>query len=146
MPESFELSRAECDTLLRAGVAGRVAFAAPDGPHILPVHYSVVDEAIVIRTSPFSPLGTHGVNTMLAFEVDQLDHEDQCGWSVTARGRSEVVHDLDELEHIRAVWSPRPWASGVRRLVIRLPIRELTGRRLGSGWDPVHEMPVRRVV
>lgn len=146
MPESVELSRAECETLLRAGVAGRVAIAAPDGPHILPVNYSVVDDTIVIRTSPYSLLGTYGRSAMLAFEVDQFDYEAQRGWSVVGRGRSEVVQDGEELEHIRAVWSPRPWASGVRRLVLRLPLRELTGRRLGDGWNPLEEMPVRRVV
>jgi nitroimidazol reductase NimA-like FMN-containing flavoprotein (pyridoxamine 5'-phosphate oxidase superfamily) len=146
MPESFELSRAECETLLRAGVAGRVAVVAPDGPHILPINYSVVDDAIVVRTSPYSLVGTHGRNAILAFEIDQFDYEYQRGWSVMARGRSEVVHDPEELEHIRTVWSPHPWASGVRPLFIRLPWSELTGRRLGGGWDPLHHLPVRRVV
>ncbi|HET7194262.1 MAG TPA: pyridoxamine 5'-phosphate oxidase family protein [Nocardioides sp.] len=146
MLESVELSRAECETLLRAGVAGRVALAAPDGPHIVPINYSVVDDTIVMRTSPYSLLGTYGRSAMLAFEVDQFDYEHQRGWSVVGRGRSEVVQDEEELEHIRAVWSPRPWASGVRRLVIRLPLHELTGRRLGDGWDPLKERPVFRVV
>jgi len=146
MAESIELSRVECESLLRAGVAGRVAVVAPDGPHVLPINYAVVDDAIIVRTSPYSLLGTHGKDATLAFEVDQFDYEYQRGWSVMARGRSEVVHDQEELEHIRAVWSPRPWASGVRPLVIRLPWRELTGRRLGGGWDPLHGLPVRRVV
>ncbi len=60
MSESYELSRTECESLLRAGVAGRIAVVAPDGPHLLPINYSVVDEAIVVRTSPYSLLGTHG--------------------------------------------------------------------------------------
>lgn len=146
MFDSVELSRAECETLLRAGVAGRVALAAPDGPHIIPVNYSVVDGTVVIRTSPYSLLGTYAASAVLAFEVDHFDYEFQRGWSVVGRGRAEVVQDEEQLEHIRAVWSPRPWASGVRRLVIRLPLRELTGRRLGDGWNPLCELPVRRVV
>ena len=146
MFDSVELSRAECETLLRAGVAGRVALAAPDGPHIIPVNYSVVDGTVVIRTSPYSLLGTYGRSAMLAFEVDQFDYESKRGWSVVGRGRSEVVQDEEVLEHIRAVCSPRPWAGGLRRLVIRLPLPELTGRRLGDGWNPLQDMPVRRVV
>ena len=146
MVESFELSRAECETLLRAGVAGRVALAAPDGPHIVPINYSVVDAAIVFRTSPSSVLGTHGRDAMLVFEIDQFDYEYQRGWSVVVQGRSEVVLDQAELAHIRRVWSPRPWASGDRPLVVRLPFGRVTGRRLGGGWDPLHQLPVRRTL
>lgn len=146
MAESFELSKAECESLLRAGVAGRVALAAPDGPHILPLNYSVVDDTIVVRTSPYSLLGTHGRDAILAFEIDQFDYEYQRGWSVVARGRSAVVQDPGELEHIRSVWSPHPWAGGVRPLFIRIRWSDLTGRRLGTGWDLLHQLPVHRVV
>lgn len=145
MPDSRELSHAECESLLRAGVAGRVALATPTGPHIVPVNYSVVDDAIIVRTSPYSMLGTHGRDTTLAFEVDQFDYEDQRGWSVVARGRAEVVHDPDEIAHIRRVWAPQPWANGIRSLHVRLRWNELTGRRLGRGWDPLEVAPVRRV-
>jgi nitroimidazol reductase NimA-like FMN-containing flavoprotein (pyridoxamine 5'-phosphate oxidase superfamily) len=142
--ESFELSNEECESLLRAGVAGRIAVSTPDGPHIIPVNYSVVDSAIVVRTSPYSVLGTHGRNTVLAFEIDHFDHEQQHGWSVAARGRSEVVTDTDELEHIRATWAPRPWASGARNLYLRIRWNEVTGRRLGTGWSMQKESPVLR--
>lgn len=146
MRDSFDLSKTECETLLRAGVVGRVAVAAPDGPHILPINYSVVDDAIVVRTSPYSLLGTHGRDAILAFEIDQFDYEYQRGWSVMARGRSEVVQDPGELEHIRSVWAPHPWAAGVRPLFIRMRWSELTGRQLGTGWDPLQQLPVHRVV
>ncbi len=146
MSEPFEISHADCEKLLRAGVAGRIAFVAPDGPHVLPINYSVVDDTIVMRTSPYSLLGTHGRDAMLAFEIDQFDYEYQRGWSVLVRGRCQMVTDPDELEHIEAVWSPRPWASGVRPLLLRLPWDELSGRRLGGGWDPLHQLAVRRVV
>lgn len=146
MPDSRELSQHECEALLRAGVAGRVAISTPGGPHIIPVNYSVVDGAIVVRTSPYSVLGTYGRDSTLAFEVDQFDHANQRGWSVVARGRAEVVHDPDELEHIRRVWPPRPWASGARSLYVRLPWTELSGRQLGGGWDAMRDLPVHRTV
>jgi nitroimidazol reductase NimA-like FMN-containing flavoprotein (pyridoxamine 5'-phosphate oxidase superfamily) len=142
--ESFELSNEECESLLRAGVAGRIAVSTPGGPHIIPVNYSVVDSAIVVRTSPYSVLGTHGRNTVLAFEIDYFDHAQQHGWSVVARGRSEVVTDTEDLEHIRASWAPRPWASGARNLYLRISWSELTGRRLGTGWSMQKESPVLR--
>jgi nitroimidazol reductase NimA-like FMN-containing flavoprotein (pyridoxamine 5'-phosphate oxidase superfamily) len=143
---TYELTRAQCESLLKAGVAGRVAVNTPTGPHIIPVNYSVVDDAIVLRTSPYSLLGTHGQDALLAFEVDQFDYEHQRGWSVLARGRSETVQAGPELDRIHEVWAPRPWAGGSRPLFLRLAWQEITGRRLGDGWDPLHDVPVRRVV
>lgn len=146
MPDSRELSVSECEILLRAGVAGRVALATPTGPHILPVNYSVIDGDVVLRTSPYSVLGTYGRDTMLAFEVDQFDYQRQRGWSVVARGRAEAVHDPAEVERIRRIREPRPWISGNRALFLRLHWTELTGRQLGAGWDPVRELAVNRAI
>lgn len=126
------LGWAECSHLLRSGVAGRLAVSAPDGPHIVPVNYTVVDSAIIVRTSPFSVIATHGRDGLVAFEVDHVDADRATGWSVVARGRAEVVRDRDELDHIRAVGEPRPWVTGGRDLVLRIRWTELTGRRLGS--------------
>lgn len=144
MLESLELNRQECEMLLRSGVVGRVAVSTPTGPHIVPVNYSVVNDAITLRTSPYSLLGTYGRNTLLAFEVDYFDYEQQHGWSVLARGRAEVVTEPGELERIRLVWPPRPWVGGARNLYLQLPWTDLSGRRVGAGWDLLAEMPVRR--
>lgn len=146
MSELLTLGPSQCEALLRSGVAGRIAVSSPAGPHIVPVNYSVVGSAIVVCTTPYSVLGTYGRDTTLAFEVDQFDHARQRGWSVVARGRSEVVHQADELAAIQRTWPPRPWATGPRPLVLRLPWLELTGRQLGLGWDPMAALPVRRVV
>ena len=146
MPESRELSTSECEALLRAGVGGRVALSTPTGPQIFPVNYAVVDGHVLLRTTPYSLLGTHGRGAVLAFEVDQFDHARQRGWSVVVRGRAEVVSDPDELDHIRRTWEPHPWASGVRSLFLRIPATEVSGRQLGSGWDPMADLPVRRVI
>lgn len=132
MLDVIEMNRSECERLLHSGVVGRVAFSTPTGPQIIPVNYSVLDGAILLRTSPYSLLGTHGRDAVLAFEVDRLDSAQQDGWSVFARGRAEVVTDAEDLERIRATSDPRPWASGSRHLVLRLPWTDLTGRRLGS--------------
>ena len=110
MNESFDLSTTECEELLRAGLVGRVAACTPNGPHILPVNYSVVDDAIVLRTTPYSLLGSQASGTVLALEVDQFDYEYHRGWSVVARGRAKVVVDTAELEHIRETWNPAAWA------------------------------------
>jgi nitroimidazol reductase NimA-like FMN-containing flavoprotein (pyridoxamine 5'-phosphate oxidase superfamily) len=145
MHEPQELPYATCRGLLASGVVGRAAVTTPAGPRIFTVNYSVVDEAILFRTTPYSVLGTYACNSPLAFQVDNLDYEYQRGWSVMATGRGQAV-EPDEVAHIRAVWEPRPWAAGNRQFYVRLAWEELSGRQLGLGWDPKSELPVRRTI
>jgi nitroimidazol reductase NimA-like FMN-containing flavoprotein (pyridoxamine 5'-phosphate oxidase superfamily) len=142
MGETRELSKAECLTLLRSGVAGRVAISTPTGPHIVPVNYSVVDDAIIIRTSPYSILGTYGRDTSFAFETDGFESAHRRGWSVQARGRVAAVIDRLELKRIREIAEPQPWAAGARTLHLRLRWAELTGRMVGANWNPQQDLPV----
>lgn len=144
--DPISLSRDECVRLLSAGVTGRVALSSPDGPHIIPVNYAVVDDAVIVRTSPYSVLGTHGRDAVLAFEVDQFDHERHHGWSVVARGRAEVLTDPAEIAYVRETWEPRPWAGGVRGVYLRLRWVEISGRRVGYRGDLAATLPVRRTI
>jgi nitroimidazol reductase NimA-like FMN-containing flavoprotein (pyridoxamine 5'-phosphate oxidase superfamily) len=146
MNEPFELTTEECRRLLGAGLVGRVAVCTPVGPHIVPVNYGVVDDSVVLRTSPYSVLGSQARGSILALEVDQFDYERQRGWSVVARGRADPVTSAEDLHHVRDAWDPNTWASGQRNLYLRIRWSELTGRRLGSGWDPADELPIHRVM
>lgn len=139
--QPFELDVQECRRLLVAGEVGRVAVSAPDGPHIIPVNYRVVDDNIVFRTSPYSVLGSHAKGAVLAFEVDQFDYQEQRGWSVVARGRAEAVTSAHTVKRIRDVGEPQVWAAGERHLYLAMPWSELTGRRLGRGWEPTVPSP-----
>lgn len=144
MPESIPLSRDESLALLRGGVFGRMAVTSPEGPHVVPVNYAVVDDAVIVRTDPGGVLGTHAPEAVVAFEVDHVDHETRHGWSVVVRGTAEVVTDPVVLRRIGMSWAPRPWAAGARPLHLRLAWREIHGRRLGAGWSTLASMPVRR--
>jgi nitroimidazol reductase NimA-like FMN-containing flavoprotein (pyridoxamine 5'-phosphate oxidase superfamily) len=146
MKEPFDLSPAECRELLSAGLVGRVAVCTPVGPHIVPVNYAVVDDSVVLRTSPYSVLGSHARGSILALEIDQFDYERHQGWSVVARGRADAVTSAEELNHVKSVWDPNAWAAGQRNLYLRIRWSEITGRRLGVGWNPTDELPVRRAM
>lgn len=146
MTELRDLDRRECERLLRGGVVGRVALSTPEGPHIIPVNYAVVDDTIVVRTSSYSVLGTYGRNAMLAFEVDHMDHDRHVGWSVVARGRGWAEVDPDQVTLIREGWQPRPWASGSRNVYLRIRWESLSGRTLGQDWTRDNESPVRRTL
>ena len=130
MGEPRELSRTECERLLRSRPVGRVALCLPDGPVVVPVNYGVVDGSVVFRTTPYSVVGTYARNAKIAFQVDELDVAREQGWSVLARGRAVVVTAPEEIAAIRAAWSGTPWADGVRSLYFRMPLTELTGRSL----------------
>ncbi len=133
MSETRDLEPEECVRLLRSGVVGRVALATPEGPHIVPVNYAVFEDTVVVRTSTYSLLGTYGRNAMLAFEVDDVDHDRHVGWSVLARGRAWAELDADVITAMRNAWRPHPWAGGVRNLYLRMRWETLTGRAIGPG-------------
>jgi nitroimidazol reductase NimA-like FMN-containing flavoprotein (pyridoxamine 5'-phosphate oxidase superfamily) len=146
MSEPVELDHDTCLDLLTGSVVGRVAVCTPDGPHIIPVNYAVIDGSVVFRTTPYSVLGANAWIGRLAFEIDHLDHERRKAWSVVAHGRGEMVEDAGELAAVRAIGDPQPWAAGNRALYVRLRWTTLTGRRLGSGWGGRDELPLRRLV
>lgn len=125
-----EISTEECVELLAAETVGRAAICTPEGPHVVPVNYTVLGNAIVFRTTPYSVLGTYAWAGDIAFEVDQLDRATHRGWSVVVRGPGEMVEDIEDIEEIRWANDPEPWADGARPMYIRLPWRQLTGRRI----------------
>ena len=89
-------------------------------------------------------MATHGCGATVAFEIDYFDYAYHRGCSVIARGVTTIVEAPDEVAHIESLSAPRPWASGDRPLLLRLPWTELTGRQLGSSWDPLSELPGRK--
>lgn len=132
MSASRILSESECRALLADCQTGRVAVIAPDGPHIIPINYALVDEHIVLRTARATVLGANAPERPVAFEVERTDDATRSGWSVMARGPAVAIYDQRELEHIRRVWEPEPWADGTRNYYLRILCRSLTGRMIGD--------------
>ena len=131
MDDVVVLSDAECRDLLETDVVGRVAFVTPAGPRIVPVNYALHDEAIEMRTTAYSELAVYAPGHEIAFEIDQLDAERRRGWSVVAHGVCERIEE-PQAPGWHPPAGPEPWAGGVRQLWLRLPWRELTGRRVGG--------------
>ena len=118
----------ECLRLLSSARVGRLGFAAPTGPQVLPVNYTLLDGAIVLRTDLYSTIADGTRGTVVAFEVDELDDRLQSGWSVLAVGEAHHVEDHAEMADLfrRA---GEPWAPGSRPLVARIVPSRVTGRR-----------------
>lgn len=143
MVQMKELTVQECRRLLASDAVGRVAFATPQGPSVVPVNYRVLDDVVVIATAPQTELGRHGRDAVVAFEIDQVDYESGHGWSVVIRGRTEWLTDPEDLRRIDAAhpsWRPEPWPDGTRRMLLTIAMTEVSGRRLGWGWQPMAQL------
>jgi nitroimidazol reductase NimA-like FMN-containing flavoprotein (pyridoxamine 5'-phosphate oxidase superfamily) len=139
MIDSRDLDARECERLLRAGAVGRVAFSTPEGPHIVPVDYVVVEDTIVVRTSAYSVLGSNAPGAVLAFQIDHHDPETRSGWSVMARGRAWAESDPQEMARLRASASQGSQASQPAHpgnLFLRMRWSSLSGRHRGTSGTP----------
>ena len=142
MPQLTELTPDECLTLLRAGWFGRFAVQTDDGPLIVPVNYVVRGESIVANIARVGALAEYGDHAPVSFEVDFVDDERWHGWSVIARGEG-LVQRAPQPSHGLA---PRSWAEGDRPYELHLPWTQLTGRRLGTGWNMLAALRTQRVM
>ena len=135
MTTPHELSPTECATLLDSGGIGRLAVCTPTGPLIYPLNFTVDGQSIVFRTSAYGTLASLGWGIEVAFEADHLDWSTRRGWSVVVKGRADIIEDPAEADRLRELGrEPSPWARGVRRLYVRVPWREITGRTVGTEW------------
>lgn len=127
----MQLSAAQCRERIGSEGVGRVVFCAQGRPQIYPVNYAVVDDDIVFRTAPYTALGMQASGKSVLFEVDEIDHDAQRGWSVVVQADATTVDDPDEMMRLRR-FGPRPWAEGQRNLLVRLHPSKVTGRVVGE--------------
>jgi nitroimidazol reductase NimA-like FMN-containing flavoprotein (pyridoxamine 5'-phosphate oxidase superfamily) len=81
-----ELEEIECRRRLASRTVGRVAATVGALPTIVPVVYAMVDDRVVFGVAPDSPLIGATRNTVIAFQVDQLDPSAGECWSVQVTG------------------------------------------------------------
>lgn len=125
------LSDQECWDLLRTQPVGRIAWSGLQGVSIVPVNFAVAEQAIVLRTTPYSLLARDSGDREVAFEVDRFDVDTHEGWSVLVRGRCRRVHHATE--------RPEPWVTGARVLDLQIDVRAVSGRRIvpAGGGHPL---------
>ncbi len=126
-----ELSRDECLELLQYhSFVGRVAFALDGRPMVLPVNYLADADSVTFTTADGGLLSALS-GSEVAFEIDDSRPLEHSGWSVVLRGVAQIVVDADDLEILRR--GPlHSWASPRPDRWLRIPIEELSGRRLGD--------------
>jgi nitroimidazol reductase NimA-like FMN-containing flavoprotein (pyridoxamine 5'-phosphate oxidase superfamily) len=133
-PSLDTLSPDEAQRLLATGGVGRVVFhAAERGPVALPVNYRLLDGHIVFRTATDTSLAGAAGQDPVSFEVDHIDEAMSQGWSVLVTGRLERIDNPAELRQLRER-SAEPWAGRKRPVVLRVVVRDVSGRRISTRW------------
>ncbi|MCX4555567.1 pyridoxamine 5'-phosphate oxidase family protein [Streptomyces phaeochromogenes] len=128
-PELVEMSTEECRARMSTHGVGRLATSTPTGPVVVPVNYSVVDDAVVFRTAPDSaPAAAAG--QQVAFEVDHIDEALSRGWSVLVRGRAREVTEPDAVRRLEERAYSGPWAGGERNTWVCIDLADITGRSI----------------
>ncbi len=127
------MSRAESLALLASVPVGRVIFTVGALPAVEPVNFVVVDESVVIRTSPGAKLVGLLRDHIVAFEADEIDAAAMTGWSVTVVGFANEVGDAAEIERLKEALTA--WAPGEREHFLKIGIGRVTGRRLSAPTD-----------
>ena len=130
-----ELSEAECLYLIEPGGIGRIAYTGRFGPVVLPVNYTLLDQAVVFRTAEHGPLdedlrtGIANADYRVAFEIDSIDVAGRTGWSVLVQGPAHHVSEAEQ-DAVRDA-GVESWAPGDRELFVRITPSRITGRRIG---------------
>jgi hypothetical protein len=109
-----QLDRESALGLLAEARTGRVIYTVAAMPAVWPSFFQVTpDGGVLLRTPAGSGLAQAIGGTLVAFEADQLDHQDGGGWCVTLLGRAVVgaddsatgtveIHILPEAVHGRS--------------------------------------------
>ncbi|MFF5437853.1 helix-turn-helix domain-containing protein [Streptomyces achromogenes] len=130
-PRFSELGEEDCRRLLSTHGVGRIAVSTDGAPVVVPVNYSVVDDAIVFRTQA-GTVSLQGLDREVAFEVDRVDDALSQGWSVVVHGTAEQVTDPDAVRRLAERAYSAPWAGGERDVWVRIGMSALTGRRIDT--------------
>ena len=131
----FEIiGRAECLRLLTVAEVGRVIYTENALPAAHPVTYTLAGEEVFFRTGSRTKAAAASKGAVFAFQVDDIDFDDQSGWSVLGVGQAYEVTDSDRLAALdRHV--PRPWLPDHDEYTIGIVLSRLNGRRVRRGPD-----------
>jgi uncharacterized protein len=119
-------SRRECLHHLALVHVGRVGVHVQAMPAVMPVAFDVKGESVVFAVAPGSPLAGAVENSVVAFQVDNLEPAHQKGWTVMGVGVAKHAH-LDA----STAGTPVPWVEGEKEgQYLELEFELLTGHEV----------------
>ncbi len=123
------LSAQECIDLLRTRTVGRIGLSASSLPFVVPVRYVVDDHRILMRAGRDTRMAAATSDAVVAFEVDEFDHDMDAGWSVMVQGLAREVTATALVDPAaEAVLSS--WVGPAPAQCFSIPIEIVSGARL----------------
>jgi nitroimidazol reductase NimA-like FMN-containing flavoprotein (pyridoxamine 5'-phosphate oxidase superfamily) len=123
------LSSDEAVALLASVQVGRIGISSRALPLVLPVHYALDRNRIVIRTHAGSTLSDATRDVVVAFEAEgPLEHSSP-SWSVHVNGVATHVADEQRLDDAALECLPA-WSLDQPSHVVTISIDRVSGRRL----------------
>ena len=122
------LSADECLDLMRTQAVGRIGLSSGALPLVLPVHFAIVGDEIMIIARRGTTLDAATRQAIVAFEVDALDADTGAGWSVMVQGvaRRTAGRDLPPAAH-RVL---ARWVDPHHSHVVAVSMDFISGRRI----------------
>ena len=122
------LDRAACLRLLATTGIGRIAISVKALPLILPVHYLLDGDAILVRTHQGSTLDVATRDAVVAFEADRLGATTGLVWSVLVTGQARHLDGGAAEADPR--WRDLPtWAPGLPARIVAISTDHVSGRQ-----------------
>lgn len=125
----LEIEKQECRRLLGTAGLGRLGFTERALPMILPVHYALRGDDVVLSSMAGSKLAAARNGSVLAFEVDDYDPVNREGWTVSVIGPSRLITDPDEIALLDAL-DFAPWTGSPGQAYFAVQMALLQGRRV----------------
>jgi len=119
-----ELGRDEALALLASVDLGRIVFTEHALPAIRPVNHILDGEDVIIRTHPAAALKA-SINTVVAYEADDIDTKTRTGWGVIVTGVVRAVSDPEAVARYERVL--HPWADSTMDQILRIHAELVTG-------------------
>lgn len=124
-----ELAEPACHRLLGTRPIGRLGFTESALPRILPVHYTVRGDEVIVASLSGVKVAAARRGDIVAFEVDDYEPATNEGWSVGVLGRCRLVDDPAEIAELDAL-SFAPFTPEQDRHYFAIPTATIRGRRL----------------
>lgn len=119
------MDRPTCERRLREGGIGRVVFVAARGPVALPVNFGYDTGDVMFRTTAAAPV-LDALDTVVGFEVDNIDEATSEGWSVLVTGTARRAEAGERARLMRL--DLEPWAGGPRDTFVCIRAEDMSGR------------------
>ena len=123
------LDRSSCLAMLGTRPFGRLVFTHRALPDVLPVNYRLDGESVLIRLVSGSTAAAAARDSVVAFEVDDIDISSRSGWSITVVGHAHEITESGELGRARSLGLVS-WAGDDRDHFVSVAVERVTGRWL----------------